>query len=160
MTHLFDIQNEDPERKITDIAQFLAQQIILLCECQFSSSYIADGQLFCTVKDAVIYQAQLYSTDEKTALEIRNTTQLLILSKPILVIDQQLYPVDPYCSVVVKELGTTTCDTISNSQPLVSTIELASVVGTGVILILVIVLTIILVFYCYCKKRSKSFDVR
>ena len=131
-----------------------------LCQCQFSSSYITDSQMFCTVKDAVIYQAQLLPTDNKTAFEIRNTTQLWILSKPVLVIEQRPYQVDPYCSVVVKELGTTTCDTteaLSTSRPAVSTIELVSVIGTGVMLILVITLIIILVVCCWSNKVRDNY---
>ena len=78
-------------------------------------------------------------------------------------IEQQLYKVDPYCSVVVKELGTTTCDTteaLSTSPSAVSLIELVSVVGTGVMLILVIVLIFILVCCCCKKKKSKNSDIR
>ena len=160
----FLLQNENPERKTSSIAHFLAQQIVQLCQCQYSDSYITDAQAFCTAKDAVIYQAVLLSTDEKTALEIRNNTQQWVLSKPVLVIEQQFYEVDPYCSVMVEELGTTTCDTtegLSKSSSAVSLIELVSVAGAGVMLILVIALIFILLCCCCKNKRkSKSVDIR
>ena len=158
------IQNENPERKTSSIAQFLAQQIAQLCQCQYSNNYITDAQFLCTAKDDVIYQAVLLSTDDKTAFEIRNNTQQWILSKPVLMIEQQYYEVDPYCSVVVNELGTTTCDApqaLSKSSSAVSPIELGSTVGAGVMLILII--TLIFILLCCCcrnKKKSKSVNIR
>ena len=77
-------------------------------------------------------------------------------------VEQQFYKVDPYCSVVVKELGTTTCDTteaLSTSSSGVSLIELLSVVGTGLMLILVIALIFILLCCCCTKKKKKSKSV-
>lgn len=79
-------------------------------------------------------------------------------------VEQQFFEVDPYCSVIVKELGTTTCDVteaLSKSSSAVSLIELGSVVGAGVLLVLVIVLIFILLCCC-CKnkKKSKSVNIR
>ena len=76
---------------------------------------------------------------------------------------------DPYCSIIVKELGMTSCDSIpstealsTNQQPslAVSVIELAAVIGVGVMLVLVIIMVIILVVCCVCKKKSKRYDIR
>lgn len=79
-------------------------------------------------------------------------------------IEQRFYKVDPYCSVVVKELGTTTCDTtdqeaLSTNSSGVSLIELLSVIGIGLMLILVIALIFILVCCCCTKKKEKSKSV-
>ena len=79
-------------------------------------------------------------------------------------VEQQFYEVDPYCSVVVKELGTTTCETTDSealytSSSGVSLIELLSVVGTGLMLILVIALIFILLCCCCTKKKKKSKNV-
>ena len=74
-------------------------------------------------------------------------------------IEEYFYQVDPFCSIVVKELGRTTCDTtevLSNNRPSVSAIELVSVVGMGVMLLLIVVLIVILVIYCI----HKGFDIR
>ena len=159
------LQGENAVKKISDIARFISQQIAQLCQCQYSGSFIVDGQLFCTTKNNVIYQAKLLSTDGKTALEIRNITQLWVLSKPIVTIEEKFYQLDPFCSVVVKELGVTSCDSVSSTESLselqsFTTIELASVIGTGVMLLLVIVLIVALVCCCVCKKKSKHYDVR
>ena len=108
------LQEENAVRKTSDIAQFISQQVAQLCQCQYSDSFIVDGRLFCTTKNNVIYQAKLLSTDGKTALEIRNITQLWVLTKPIITIEEKFYQLDPFCSVVVKELGVTSCETASS----------------------------------------------
>jgi hypothetical protein len=108
--------------KVSTIAQFIAQRIVQGCHCQYSPSFIVNGQLFCASKDSAIYLAQLISTDGKTALEIRNVTQQWVLSGPTIVISGLSYQVDPSCSTVVNELGVTSCNTnnnnmVSDSQP-------------------------------------------
>ena len=153
------LQGENAVRKISDIARFISQQIAQLCQCQYSDSFIVDGQLFCTTKNNVIYQAKLLSTDGKTALEIRNITQLWLLSKPIIAIEEKFYQLDPFCSAVVKEFGVTSCDTVSSTESLseppssFTTIELASVIGVGVMLLLTTVLIVALVCCCVYNMR-------
>ena len=123
----------------------------------------------CTAKNGVVHQAKFLPSDSKTALEIRNTTQLWILTKPIIAIDEQFYRVDPYCSVIVEELGVTSCDSNPTTETLLpdqnpsfgkSIIELVSVIGAGVLLVLVIVMAVILVLCCVCRRKSKRYDVR
>ena len=104
--------------KNADIAEFVSQHIAQRCQCHYSSSFIADGRLFCTTKNNIIYQAQLLPTDSKAALEIRNTTQLWVLSKPVIIIDGESYQLDFQCSVEIKELGMTFCDAVGSTEPL------------------------------------------
>ena len=156
---------EKTSLKINHVAHVVAQQIALLCWCEYSGNFIGDGHLFCTTKNDVIYQAKLLPTVKKTALEIRNITQRWALSRPTIMIDEKYYQIDPNCSVVVKEFGVTSCGTVglseslSTSQPAISTIELVSVTGTGIMLLLVIVLIILLVCCAY-RKKSKSSNKR
>ena len=152
--------------KNTDIAEFVSQHIAQRCQCQYPSSFIADGRLFCTTKDNIIYQAQLLPTDSKTALEIRNTTQLWVLSKPVLMIDGEPYQLDFQCSVVIEELGVTLCDTVGSTEPLpasrstITLTEMISVIGTGILLLLVIIIMIILGLCCLRRKKSKHHTIR
>ena len=141
----------------------MAQQIMHLCQCQYLGSHIVDGQLFCASKDDVIYQAQLLSTDGKTALEVRNTIQQWILSRPTILIDSLSYQVDPNCSTSIKELGETSCNAATESQPT----NQRSVVSTSIIVVSVIVMLVLLciglitISLCYLHKRkSKSLDLR
>ena len=139
-----------------------------LYQCQYSSSFIVNSQLLCTAKNDVVYQAKFLPSINKTALEIRNATQLWILTNPIIIIDGQVYELDPYCSIIVNELGVTSCGSSSSTEALLpsekpslglSVIELASISGGGAILVLVIMLVIFLVL-CYVMKKSKSHNVR
>ena len=119
----------------------------------------------CTANDDVVYQAEFLPSVTKTALEIRNTTQLWILTKPIIAIDEEFYQVDPFCSIIVQELGTTSCDSNLSTEARLpdqnpsfgkSVVELVAVIVAGVLLAVVIILTIILVVYCVCKRKNNS----
>ena len=119
----------------------------------------------CTANDDVVYQATFLPSVTKTALEIRNTTQLWILTKPIIAIDEEFYQVDPACSIIVQELGMTLCDSnpatemrLPDQNPSFGkgVVELIAVIGAGVLLAVVIILTIILVLCCVYIRWKKS----
>ena len=156
--HLGFLQVSNPTTKINEIANFIAQQIIQLCQCQYLGSYIIDGQLFCASKNDVIYQAQLLSIIGKTAQEIHNVTEQWVLSQPSIVIDGASYQVDPSCSTEVKELGVTSCNSASESDE-GSTINVTVVVSVIiVVMVLLMILSwLIIASFCYLHKRkSKS----
>ena len=137
-----------------------------LCQCQYSSSYIVDSQLFCTSNNDVIYQARLLSmTDQITALELRNFTQFWVLSKPMLMIEGKYYQLDSSCSVVVNKFRTTSCDIPPSTEPVpekfnVPNYTLGTAIGLGIVLLLIIIVMIIVVIY-FVRKRSKGhLDIR
>ena len=155
--------------KTASISQLIAHQVAQVCQCQYPNTFIVDSQLLCTTKNGMVYQANFLPSDSKTALEIRNITQRWILSQPLILIDEQFYRVDPYCSIIVNELGMTSCDSNPSTEALSTNqkpsfggrvIELASTIGAGVLLVLVIVLVVILVACCASKKKTKSYNVR
>ena len=85
-----------------------------------------------------------------------------------MVIDEEFYQVDPHCSIIAKELGSTSCGESQSTEaqlsnqnlPLgVSVIELSSIAGVGTMLVFVIILVILLVLCCVSKK-TKSYDIR
>ena len=140
-----------------------------LCQCRYSSRFIISSQLLCTTKNNIVYQAKFLPSVSKTSLEIRNTTQLWILTKPLIAIDEEFYRVDPYCSIIIKELGMTSCDLNPSTEALLpdqnssfgkGVVELVAVIVAGVLLAVVIILTISLVLRCVCRRKSKSYDVR
>jgi hypothetical protein len=85
-------------------------------------------------------------------------------------IDEEFYHIDPYCSIIVNELGMTSCGSSSSTEALLpdpqkaflglSVIELASVSGGGAMLVLVTILVTSLVACCISKRKSKSYNVR
>ena len=105
-------------------------------------------------------------TDDKTALELRNFTQRWVLSKPVVTIEGKSYQVDSSCSVVVNELGKTSCDILpASTDALPAQLDLPNyVIGTaaaaGAILMLIISVVTIVVICTVCKNRSKKFNIR
>ena len=160
------LQEEDPIGKPTDIAQAISEQIAQICNCKYSENFIDSGQFFCSnSKKEIIYQARLLTTDGKTAEEIRNLTQEWVLTKPFVTISDQHHQLDPYCSVVIQEIGDLSCD------PTTPTVLPSSVksrtsghfVGysAGIILILsvvvvILIVAILLAFYTVRKHRLKK----
>jgi predicted thioredoxin/glutaredoxin len=111
----------------------------------------------------VIYQAQLLSIVDKTAQEIRNITEQWVLSQPSIIIDGVSYQVDPSCSTEVKELGETSCNSASESDPAdeesTNVVIVVSVVSVVMVLLLIIA-GLITASLCYLhKKKSESLDM-
>ena len=161
MNQLSRLQLKNPIMKTSNIAQYIARQIAQRCQCQYSGSFIVNGELSCTTGNDVIYQAQLLSTEGKTALEIRNITQQWVLSRPAIIIDSLSYQVDSDCSTVITELGVTSCDDVSESKaqdqlPLIS----ASVVAIVVMLLACVGATSIIALYFFLKRKSVNHSER
>ena len=140
---------------VSTIAQFIAQQIMQGCLCQYSASFIVNGQLFCISENSAIYQAQLTSTDDKTALEVHNITQQWVLSGPTVTVYSISFKADPNCSIVVNEVGVTSCHSESqpnNQLPAIAT----SVTLVGVVLIVSIGSVIFFTLYYLRRRKFKS----
>ena len=146
---------------VSTITQFIVQRIVQHCQCQYSANFIVDGQLFCTSENSVVYQAQFTSTDDKTAIEIRNVTQQWVLSRPIIMINNLSYQIDPNCSTVVNKLGVTSCNVVSDTQH--DNNQLAaisvSVILEGVMLLICIGSIIFSLYYFY-RRKMKSHNLR
>lgn len=158
------LQKVNPIGKTTDVAQAISEQITQMCDCEYSESFIDNGQFFCSnSREQVIYQAQLLTTDRKTVEEIRNLIQEWVLTKPFVTIDGQSYQLDPHCSVVIREIGDLSCDpTVSALLPPRSSSG-GHLVGysVGIILVLslvvgTIILAMIIAFYTVRRYRSKK----
>ena len=101
----------------------------------------------------------------KTAKEIRNLTQEWAFSKPRVSIANTMYPLDPYCSVVVEELGETGCDAVSptpssetaTSTPRFTVLEIVSV-AVMVFLFLVVVASLAVICCLIVKMTKRYFD--
>ena len=82
-----------------------------------------------------------------------------MLTKPIVTISNKMYQLDPYCSVVVEELGDRMCDAISptESEPEdtsygFTTLEVASVVIMAVLVMFILTACVIITVYCIVKR--------
>ena len=153
------LQVENPIMKVSKIAQFIAQQIEQGCQSQYSANFIVNGQLFCASRNSAMYLAQLIPTDNKTALEIWNIVQQWVLSGPTITINGLSYKVDSSCSIVVNEVGVTSCniiDTMSESRPnnllpvIIFTVTLLAMI------LIVCVGSVIFTLYCLHRRKSKS----
>ena len=134
-----------------------------MCNCEYSENFIDSGQFLCSSsKKEIIYQAQLLTTDGKTAEEIRNITQNWVLTKPIVTISGQRHQLDPYCSVVIREIGDLSCDpTVPTSGVKSGTRGYLVGYSAGIVLVLsavvgIIIVAMIITFYAVKKYRSKK----
>ena len=155
---------ENPATKVSAIAGFIAQRIVQGCQCQYLANFIINDQLFCVSKNSVVYQAHFISTDSKAALEIRNITQQWVLSGSAIVINGLSYKVDPNCSIVVNELGVTSCSVMSESQANSNNNQLPTVISVSVTLggmmLLICVGLVVFSLYMYYKRKSKNHNLR
>ena len=150
--------------KAKDMAQAISEQIAQICNCEYSKNFVDNGQFFCSSSEKeIVYQAWLLTTDGKTAEEIRKLTQKWVLTKPFVTISGKRHQLDPYCSVVIQEIGNLTCDpTILNVQS--SNVRSSgNLVGysVGIVLSLSVMVgtisvAMILTFYAVKKYRLKK----
>lgn len=157
------LQKENPIGKATDVAQVISEQIVQICNCEYSEKFVKSGQFFCSnSRKQIIYQARFLTTDGKTVEEIRNITQKWVLTEPFVMIDSHRHQLDPYCSVVIERIGDLSCDPTVTVLPsgAKSHDTGGSFVGysVGIILLLSVVVGVIIVaiiFYKVKKYKSK-----
>ena len=153
--------------KVKDMAQAISEQIAQICNCEYSKNFVDNGQFFCSSSEKeIVYQAQLLTTDGKTAEEIRNLTQKWVLTKPFVTISGKGHQLDPYCSVVIQEIGDLTCDPTTlnvQSSSVRSSKGGGNLVGysVGIVLFLLVMVgtisvVMILTFYAVKKYRLKK----
>ena len=157
------IQKGTRTGKVTDVARTISEQIDQMCNCEYSENFIDNGQFFCgSSKKEIIYQAQLLTTEGKTAEEIRNITQKWVLTKPFITINGLRHQLDPYCSVVIERIGDLSCDpTVLMSSVKSGTGGRLVGYSIGTVLVLstvvgILIVAIISVFYKVNKYKSKK----
>ena len=150
--------------KVSDISKSVTKAIAELCQCQYTSSFIVDSQLFCNGKSEVVYQGKLLTTDGKAAEEIRNLTQEWVLNKPFVSVSDQTYQLNPYCSVIIDKVGENVCDALSPTESTLKsdkisgtdyTIrEISFIVVMGLLVVVIVAFAVGITAY-FIMKRSK-----
>ena len=149
--------------KLSDISTAISNAITQQCQCQYMTSFITNTRLMCSDDESeVIFQGEFVTTDSKTAEEVRNLTQDWVLNKPLVGIGNAMYQLNPYCSVVVDELGEMSCSALSPTEPEPSTtsepprftlLEITSVAVMA--LLFIVVVASILVICCLIVRNHK-----
>ena len=166
--HLFEMiydsfyiyQKENAMGKAVDIDMAISDNISQTCDCEYSNYFITNGRLLCgNSKKEIIYQALLLTTDGKTAEEIRTLLQEWVLTKPFITVNKVHHQLDPYCSVVIHEIGDLSCDPIVPTLP-PSGVGLKSgsmgyVAVVVTLLLSVIIATVGIIISCYALKKYR-----
>ena len=151
--------------KAKDMAQAISEQITQICDCEYSKHFVDNGQFFCSSSEKeIVYQARLLTTDGKTAEEIRKLTQKWVLTKPFVTISGKRHQLNPYCSVVIQEIGDLTCAILNvQSSSVRPSKGGGNLVGysVGIVLFLSVMVgtisvAMILTFYAVKKYRLKK----
>ena len=169
LVHLiYDIQRENPTSKMSAITNATTEQLSEQCQCSYTGSHIVSSQLFCD-NNKLIYQAKFLETSGKTLNEISTLIQKWVLSQPFISINSKPYELDSSCSVFVDAPGISTCALQSTTASTLipqatlrppSPLELAAVVGVGIILLLLAIVVIGLVtFFIRRSRKNLKYDV-
>ena len=113
----------------------------------------------------VIFQAILLPSDGKTAEELRNATERWVLMKPIMIISGASYQLDTDCSVVITEVGDTSCNTLSPAASTAGSnddniIIMAYSIGGGILLLLAIAMVVVILTVCVLLRRKSKIPTR
>lgn len=144
-------------RKAIDINVAISDNISQTCDCEYSHYFIIYGQLLCgNSKNEIIYQALLLTTDGKAAEQIRTLLQEWVLTKPFITVDEVHHQLNPYCSVVIDEIGDLSCDPIVPTLPPSGVGRSMGYVAAVVILLLsVTIATVGIIVSCYALKKYR-----
>ena len=140
----------------------ISQQISQTCDCPYLESFIYGHRYFCngnTAMKTVIYQARFLVIDGTTVEDIWDTIQNWVLTKLFIIIDGQRYQLDTSCSVVIQEVGDTSCNAIELASSADSQVNLLYYYagGGGGVLLLVLVTVGVIITMCVIKwKMSRK----
>ena len=154
------LQKENALGKAVDIDMAISDNISQTCDCEYSESFIINGQLLCgDSKKEIVYQALLLTTDGKTAEEIRTLLQEWVLTKPLIIVNKIHYQLDPYCSVVIREISDLSCDPIVPTLPPSGVGQKAGSLGyvavVVILLLSIIIATVGITLSCYALKKYR-----
>lgn len=112
-----------------------------------------------------IFQAKVLSTAEKTSDQFRDELlQKWVNEKPIVMIEGQMFQVDPYCTVELTDLRSTYCrsesPTVAMSQNSTKTslafaIEITAGVGGGLFACILVACAVVIALCCCTRKSVK-----
>ena len=158
------MQGENSNDKAHEIAQFIGIQIAHICTCHYSENFINRQHIFCSnTSKEIIFQAFLLPTDGKTSEMIRLMIQQWVLQKPVVSVAGKSYQLDANCSVIIEEIGDTSCNEstqLASSTKLDILLLSYSVGGGGSVLIIVMLLVLFLACCIKLKKRKSKDTIR
>ena len=154
------MQGENSNEKAHEIALFVSNQVANICSCNYSWNFIDWRQtLFCSnISNKIIFQAILPPNDGKTSEMIRLIIQQWVLQKPVITVAGKSYQLDANCSVVIKEIGDTSCNKLTQLAPSTNLdiLLLSYSIGGGGSVLISVMLLVLTVACCIKRKKSKS----
>ena len=146
---------------MTDVAVFLSGHLMNVCDCNYSSDFIASGQFLCYSSDKLVYQGRLLAADGISAEEIRNLTQIWVLGTPVVKVASTNLQVDSSCSVILTAIGEPYCgsdDSVTFTSKKEVTFPVSAgigVISTIVVLVVVFIILAVVVtcWFGYCRHR-------
>ena len=146
---------------MTDVAVFLSSHLMNVCDCYYTSDFIANGQFLCYSSDRLVYQGHLLAADGISAEEIRNLTQIWVLGTPVVKLASTNLQVDSSCSVILTGVGDPYCDSddsVTFTSKKEGTFPVSAGVGvisTTVVLVVVFIILVVVVtcWFGYCRHR-------
>lgn len=126
-------------------------------------SFIHSHGFFCNDNSAIqtiIYQARFVVVGGTTSQAIQSTIQNWVLTKSFITVDGQQYQLDTSCSIVIQEIGETSCDAIQPTSSADSQVKFPYYyyyyVGGGALLLLLVTIGIIISVCVIKQKMSRK----
>lgn len=140
-----------------------------MCDCHFFENFTDGQKLLCNYSvnpKQFIFQAILQSINGKTAEELQKEIEKWVLTEPFVTIAGKSYQVNPECSVVIQEIGDTSChlklpsqlesSADSRGNNLYTTLIIGIGSCLGVLLVLFFIGITICIITCILRKKKKT----
>ena len=177
------LQDNDGDRKLSDVANELQMELVELCHCQYDAEGIKEESFVCfpSSDEYVTFRAQLSSTADADSTTLLGLIEGWVSTGPTIHVSGVLRRVDKDCPVAISDFSEgecvmppietpaetpaeTTTDEMTTASPASSQSDnTAAIVGgsvaSAVVLIIAVTILIIVVVVLVMKYRRGNFSI-
>jgi len=171
-------QENDGEKKLSDVRNDLQMELVELCHCQYAAENIKEASFVCFSEEYVTFRAQLSSTADADSTTLLSLIEGWVSTGPTIRVSGVLRRVDKDCPVAISDFSEGECvmppiqtpaetvtDDVTTASPASSQSDntaaiVGGIVAIAVVLIIATTTAIVLVVALVMKYRRGNFSIK
>ena len=172
------LQDNDGDRKLSDVANELQMELVELCHCQYDAKSIKEESFVCfpSSEEYVTFRAQLGSTADADSTTLLSLIEGWVSTGPTIRVSGVLRRVDKNCPVAISDFSEGECvmppvetpaptvtDDVTTASPASSQSDNTAAIVGGIVaiaVVLIIAATTVLVVALVMKYRRGNFSIK
>ena len=158
-------QENDGEKKLSDVRNELQMELVELCHCQYAAENIMETSFVCFSEEYVTFRAQLSSTADADSTTLLSLIEGWVSTGPTIRVSGVLRRVDKDCPVAISDFGEGECVMPDTADPASSQSDntaaiVGGIVAIAVVLIIAGTIVIIVVVALVMKYHRGNFSIK